>query len=210
MRRGDIHALKIDGAATTSTTLTAATMPATMPATARAYVYPQTRWKDAHDFLIVTQELGNASPMRQSERFFSGPQTPPGLFTAPDGVTLIPQTRDLTRAYALTLAIPGKACYVADEFGQKTYRFTVAANGTLTKPELIAEEGECGVVADVKGNVYTAAGVVFVYDPAGKLLETIDVPERPTSLVFGGKDRQTLFIAARSSLYAVRTKFPGR
>jgi hypothetical protein len=27
--------------------------------------------------------------------------------------------------------------------------------------------------------------------------------------VFGGKDRQTLFIPARTSLYAVRTRFKG-
>jgi len=40
--------------------------------------------------------------------------------------------------------------------------------------------------------------------------DLIDVPERPTSLVFGGKDRQTLFIAARSSLYGVRANFKGR
>jgi hypothetical protein len=29
-------------------------------------------------------------------------------------------------------------------------------------------------------------------------------------LAFGGKDGQTLFIPARSSLYAVRTRFKGR
>jgi len=28
--------------------------------------------------------------------------------------------------------------------------------------------------------------------------------------VFGGKDRQTLFVPARTSLYAVRTRFKGR
>jgi gluconolactonase len=38
----------------------------------------------------------------------------------------------------------------------------------------------------------------------------IEVPDRPTSLAFGGGDRKTLFIAARSSLYAVRTKFKGQ
>jgi gluconolactonase len=36
------------------------------------------------------------------------------------------------------------------------------------------------------------------------------VPERPTQIAFGGKDRRTLFIAARSSLYSVRTRVPGR
>jgi gluconolactonase len=36
------------------------------------------------------------------------------------------------------------------------------------------------------------------------------VPERPLQLVFGGADRQTLFIPARTSLYSVRTRYPGR
>jgi sugar lactone lactonase YvrE len=58
--------------------------------------------------------------------------------------------------------------------------------------------------------VYLAAGQVYVYNPAGKLIDTIEVPERPLQLVFGGKDGRTLFIAARTSLYAVRTRFQGR
>jgi sugar lactone lactonase YvrE len=41
-------------------------------------------------------------------------------------------------------------------------------------------------------------------------MDTIEIPERPLQLVFGGKDGRTLFIAARTSLYAVRTRFQGR
>jgi len=58
--------------------------------------------------------------------------------------------------------------------------------------------------------VYIAAGQIHVYSPAGKLVDTIEVPERPLQLVFGGADRRTLFIPARTSLYAVRTRYPGR
>jgi sugar lactone lactonase YvrE len=32
----------------------------------------------------------------------------------------------------------------------------------------------------------------------------IDVPERPLQLVFGGPDRQTLFVLTHHALYAVR------
>jgi sugar lactone lactonase YvrE len=58
--------------------------------------------------------------------------------------------------------------------------------------------------------VFIAAGQIWVYDPAGKLIDTIEVPERPLQLVFGGKDGKTLFIPARTSLCAVRTRFAGR
>ena len=64
-----------------------------------------------------------------------------------------------------------------------------------------------GILRDV---LFLAAGQVYVYSPAGRLLDTIDVPERPTQVVFGGKDGRTLFITARSSLYSARTRVPGR
>jgi sugar lactone lactonase YvrE len=51
--------------------------------------------------------------------------------------------------------------------------------------------------------VYLAAGQIYVYDPSGRLIDTIETPERPIQLAFGGPDRKTLFIAARTSLYAV-------
>ncbi len=50
------------------------------------------------------------------------------------------------------------------------------------------------------------AGQILVFDPASKRLGTIEVPQRPTCLVFGGKDRRTLFITARSSLYSVQVR----
>jgi len=63
---------------------------------------------------------------------------------------------------------------------------------------------------DANGNIYIAAGQVFVYNPAGELIDTIDIPERPSQLLFGGSDSSTLFVLARTSLYAVRTRYPGR
>ena len=67
-----------------------------------------------------------------------------------------------------------------------------------------------GLAVDAQGNVYIAAGQIFVYNPAGKMIETIDVPERPLQLVFGGSDRKTLFIAGRTSLYSVKTRLGGQ
>ena len=62
----------------------------------------------------------------------------------------------------------------------------------------------------LSGNVYIAAGQIYVCNPSGKLVDTIDVPERPSQILFGGPDRKTLFIAARSSLYAVQMRNSGR
>ena len=83
-------------------------------------------------------------------------------------------------------------------------------DGNLTDFKPFVQQGGEGVAVDAQGNVYLAAGHVYVYDPSGRLIETIETPERPTQLVFGGKDGRTLFIPARTSLYAVRTRVPGR
>jgi sugar lactone lactonase YvrE len=75
---------------------------------------------------------------------------------------------------------------------------------------LFVNVGGESVTEDADGNVYVAAGQICVFNPEGKPIDTIDVPERPSQLLFGGADRKTLFIAARSSLYAVRLRYAGR
>jgi sugar lactone lactonase YvrE len=85
----------------------------------------------------------------------------------------------------------------------------VGEDGTLSDPKLFANEGGECVTTDDRGNVYIAAGQIRVFDPAGKQLDTIEVPQRPICLIFGGPDRKTLFITARSSLYSVQTRFAG-
>jgi sugar lactone lactonase YvrE len=173
-------------------------------------VLPASRWRDAHDFITVNTQ---AEPLQ---------------YVSPDGTTFLPAptaftnlgrpghpwwrsgTIDLVRTYQFVRADAGRPFYVADEFAQKTWRFAVRPDGSLADPQLFAEEGEAGIAVDSQGNVYVAAGQIFVYDSAGRQIDSIEMPERPNALVFGGKDRRTLFIAARSSLYAVRMRFPGR
>ncbi|HUU31469.1 MAG TPA: SMP-30/gluconolactonase/LRE family protein, partial [Phycisphaerae bacterium] len=41
------------------------------------------------------------------------------------------------------------------------------------------------------------------FDPQGKLLGKIRLPVQPANCTFGGPDRRTLFITARTHLYAV-------
>ncbi|MCD6287382.1 MAG: SMP-30/gluconolactonase/LRE family protein [Anaerolineae bacterium] len=155
-------------------------------------ILPGHRWRDAHDFLAAATRPSDA------------------VFVSPDGTTFIPKSDDLRRAFLLRAAVPGLPFYLADEFGQKTWVFEVSADGTLSKPQLFAEKGELDVAVDAVGNVYVAAGEIFVYTPAGELIDTIAVPERPATLVFGGPEGKTLFITARSSLYSVGVRYPGR
>jgi gluconolactonase len=67
-----------------------------------------------------------------------------------------------------------------------------------------------GFRVDVHGNVWTSsADSVQVYAPDGELLGKIPVPETVGNLCFGGPARDTLFIAATTSLYRLRTRTRG-
>lgn len=111
--------------------------------------------------------------------------------------------------YGFIAALPGQRVYVASDAENRTYSATVQANGTLGDLEPFAERGGESVAVDSKGNVYVANGQIFVYDPSGKVIGQLDVPERPIGLVFGGPDRRTLFILTHHALYAVKTREPG-
>ena len=184
---------------------------------AKIAVLPAHRWRDEHDFLTVTTYTKDNPPVTHSSytaylRYFQKESFDPlkEQFVSPDGTTFIPQCEDLRRAYSLRNAVPGQPFYMADEFGQKTYRFSVNSDGSLSNPRLFAERGELDVAVDSKGNVYIPAGNIFVYDSSGTQIDEIKVPERPATIVFGGKDKSTLFILARSSLYKIETVNKGR
>jgi hypothetical protein len=140
----------------------------------------------------------------------------PWQYISPDGSTFLPagedfvggalyygiKMADVLRAFSLGNATPGKPFYVSDERQKKTYAADVNADGSLTKLRLFANRGGESVAVAPDGNVYLAAGQIYIYHPDGSPAGEIDVPERPISIVFGGKDRQTLFILARTSLYS--------
>ena len=180
---------------------------------AAVYMHPGHLWRDEHDFLDITTSTPEHPPVTFSsyQAYFRKQVNPhEAHVVSPDGSTAIPEFNDLRRAYSLRPAVPGQSFYMADEFGQKTWRFTVKQDGILADPRLFAQRGELDVAVDAKGNVYIPAGQVYVYNPSGELIDVIHVPERPATLVFGGPDHKTLYITARSSLYRVRLDNPGR
>ncbi|MFT3829359.1 MAG: glycosyl hydrolase family 28-related protein [Opitutaceae bacterium] len=167
---------------------------------------PVSRWRDGHDWHEANtrrEPLHYVAP--DNSIFIPAPESFAAL-----GQPGVPWWRrgtvDLIRSYTLAPAVPGRPFYVADEFGQTTWRFRVLPDGSLTGPERFAEEGEAGVTVDAAGNVYVCAGQVFVYAPDGRQLGIIPVPERPTSLAFAGANRGTLLITARTSLYSLQLR----
>lgn len=104
----------------------------------------------------------------------------------------------------------GKTLYVADIRGRQTFAYDIAADGTLTNKRLFTSTGSDGMTIDSDGNLYLTSGpAVQVFDKTGQHIESIPVPEVPSNVCFGGTDKQTLFITARTGFYAVKTKVRG-
>ncbi|MDR3061874.1 MAG: SMP-30/gluconolactonase/LRE family protein, partial [Dysgonamonadaceae bacterium] len=132
------------------------------------------------------------------------PENTKTWFVTTDGKTTLPNTPDIGQTYSLKTAVPGKPFYVSNSAERRTYRCDVGPNGELQNPELFAEEGEYDVAVDGEGNVYIPSGNVLVYDRRGAFINEIVVPQRPMSVVFGGKDKKELYICARTALYRVQ------
>jgi sugar lactone lactonase YvrE len=151
-------------------------------------LYPSNRWRDSHDFNAVSVRV------------------PDNCFVAPDGVTIIPECYDLARASSVLDALPGKPFYASDEYDKRLVRMDVDNDGKLSNLRYWIEQAEFGSAVDGAGNIYVADGQIYVFDAEGKKKGSIKVPERPSSIQFGGPDGKTLFITARSSLYGVRVE----
>jgi hypothetical protein len=136
---------------------------------------------------------------------------PRSFFYAPDTNTAIMaggSWKGLLQAVQWSPIKVGGSQFAVSEEDDKVYRLTLDSFEHLSAKPYIARGGT-SVVRDNDGNFYVAGSQVFIYSSLGQLLGTLDVPERPGSLAFGGADRRTLYIGARSSLYSVRTRIAG-
>lgn len=104
----------------------------------------------------------------------------------------------------------GKHLYVADLNGNKTYRYTINTDGSLSNAQLFANMGSDGMTIDNKGNVYLTGKGVTVFNEQGQQISHIPIPEKWTANVaFGGKHRNKLFITASEAIYELEMKVKG-
>jgi Pectate lyase superfamily protein/SMP-30/Gluconolactonase/LRE-like region len=97
---------------------------------------------------------------------------------------------------------------IVSEDDATTYRAKLETLQKLTTT-VFAQRGGNSVVTDTDGNVYIASGQVYIYNRDGQQIGVLEIPERPSGLAFGGPNHRTLFIGARTSLYAITTTHPG-
>lgn len=139
-------------------------------------------------------------------------QTLEGVYYVnPDGKVLR-VIDDLKRPNGVVLSPDGRTLYVADNAAGAIFAYDVKDDGTVGKGrEFARAQGPDGIAVDTQGNLYAAArDGIRVWDKAGKALGTIEVPETPSNCAFGGKDRRTLYVTARTSLYRIPLNVSGR
>lgn len=113
---------------------------------------------------------------------------------------------DLTRPNGVVGTPDGKTLYVSDRGAGKTYSYSIEEDGSLSDKTLIIDAGSDGMTLDNKGNIYITTkdkSQVDVFSKTGDLLKTIETPEAPTNVCFGGKGRNQLYITAQTSLYRI-------
>ncbi len=131
-------------------------------------------------------------------------------YLSPDGKKLTRVATDLTQPNGIIGTPDGAYLYVADIGARKTYRFKINPDATLSDKTLFCSMGSDGMTIDIEGNVYLTGRGVTVFNPEGVQIDHIPIDEGWTANVcFGGKDRDTLFITAMDSLYAIKTRVKG-
>ncbi|MCA9064715.1 MAG: SMP-30/gluconolactonase/LRE family protein [Planctomycetaceae bacterium] len=129
---------------------------------------------------------------------------------APNGVILSPDETTL---------------YVIPSMEEKMWAYPVTAPGKIGKGKVFcrikqaegrSSGGGDGLTIDTNGNLYiTTALGLQIFGSDGTALGILPFPEQPANVTFGGPGRHTLFVTARTSLYALETTatghvFPGR
>ena len=126
-------------------------------------------------------------------------------------------TKALAQPNGLAFSPDGKSFYVDDTEKKVIWVYHVHDDGTISdgrifgKEEGTAEEGvPDGIRVDKAGNLFVVGPKgIWIWSAAGEHLGTIELPEQPANLAWGGNDNATLYITATTSVYSIRTNTHG-
>jgi gluconolactonase len=139
-----------------------------------------------------------------------------GVYRIPPGegeLELLVERDEFEMPNGLCFSPDESVLYVDDTPRAHVKAWDVNADGSLSNRRILIEKvgtGSGGVVdgmkCDERGNVWvTGPGGIWIVSPAGEQLGVIGVPEATANLTWGGDDWHTLYVAASTSIYAIRT-----
>ena len=128
-------------------------------------------------------------------------------------------TEDLPAPNGIGLSPDGTELYVIPSRQAEMLVYDVSGPGELsngrtfcrlTQPEGKDDTGGDGMAMDVRGNLYITTNLgVEIFSPAGKKLGLVKFPQQPANVTFGGEDRKTMYVTARTGLYRVKMPVAG-
>ena len=132
-------------------------------------------------------------------------------FLSADRKRLVRVTTDLTKPNGIIGTPDGRRLFVSDIKANRTYRYDIAADGSLSGKTLVVEQGSDGMTLDDEGNLYLTGDGVMVFDSHGRQIDHFRIPDEKwtANVSFGSRDRQTLFITASTGLYSIRMRVRG-
>lgn len=157
----------------------------------------------------------------------------------PNGTVTRIITHEVDRPNGLVVTPDDRYLFVADNNNdtaggaRKLWRFDLRPAGTVdfASQKLIHDwkttRGPDGMKLDAAGRLFVAGGLnrpnpphetadsptagIYVFSPAGQLLQFIPIPrDETTNCAFGGDDLKTLFVTAGGTLWSMRVNTPGR
>jgi gluconolactonase len=155
-----------------------------------------------------------------------------------DGTVTRIITHEVDRPNGIVVTEDDQFLYVADNNNsaggaRKLWRFRLTPEGSIEadSQKLIYDwgttRGPDGMKLDSMGRLYVAAGLnqpnpphetadkptagIYVFSPAGALLQFINIPrDETTNCAFGNDDLKTLFITAGGTLWSIQTTVAGK
>lgn len=167
----------------------------------RRFNRPNDLWVDPKGGVYFTDPNYLEKPLQQDGEHV--------YYLAPDGGAVTRVISDMKRPNGVVGTKDGTALFVADAGAKKTYAYAIQPDGALTGKRLFVDSGSDGLTLDEAGNLYLTTDAVLVYSSKGERIGRIAVPEPPSNVCFGGPDGRTLFVTARTSLYAIRMQVRG-
>ena len=149
--------------------------------------------------LLLKESVYRIDPSGEITKITEDLEKPNGLCFSPD----------YKKVYIVDTGSP-KNIRVYDVDGTKVKNGKVFATnkGQLADPK--AKGNSDGIRCDIEGNLWASAGWigdgydgVHVFNPEGKLIGFIKLPETASNVCFGGPKRNRLFITASQSLYSL-------
>jgi gluconolactonase len=103
----------------------------------------------------------------------------------------------------------GKYLYIADAGAGKIFRYNIGEKGKLSGKQLFLNRGSDGMTLDNQGNIYLTGNGITIYTSEGQQIAQIKVPEGTSNVCFGGKEKNILFVTAKTSVYTIPMSVKG-